>query len=385
MMLFIRRSGASLMSRLSVTLLVVSSLLGSYLSSSEAAEAADTASALNSPDRAIIAYTPELKQSSAFTGLPANLLELSPRAAEAADLLKVRPYVEYLFKMRREGLTKPGLADKRVTALKLNIYHKMAIGALEVRKCTARIDRELAYAYDIEASVSGRRNKLVARTNTINFLQFGVLGAIRTGMLMNSHTSHAMLDSSNYIRSTTSGIGVVLTSLTFMEMKSGKRKIDTDPNSLAGIYSIESARPLYLPGMVWTFLNSTPPEIKNGVSRREILLKQWLSLRKLDPANLPRIHSIAATPQKPDEETESIRTLNDRIFMLHDLHAMIEQLDFEIYELSKVVSGDSAPPGLAPYGVTDQNTNGPVDENTTKAVHGATLNRSLEQEGRTSK
>jgi hypothetical protein len=343
------------------------------------AEAADLVSEDKVPDRAIIAYTPELKSTSVLSDLPASLTELTPRAAEAADLLKVRPYVEYLFKLRRDGSTRPGLADKRVTAIKLNIYRKMAIGALEVRKCTARIDRELAYAYDTEATVSARRNKLVARTNTINFLQFGVLGAIRTGMLMNGHNSHAILDSSNYLRSTSSGLGVILTTLTFMEMKSGNRKIDTDPNSLAGIYSIESARPLYLPGMVWTFLNAVPPDAKNGVSRREILLKQWQALRQLDPANVPRIHSIAAAPEKEDETTESIRTLNDRIFMLHDLHAMIEQFDFELYELQKVVSGDSAPAGLAPYGVVDLSTNGPVDENTTTAVHGATINRSLEQ------
>jgi hypothetical protein len=382
MAFFMRPYGATLASRLCLSLLLVSSVVASFV---QAARAADVASALYAPDRAIIAYTPELKKSSALTDLPTSLTELTPRASEAADLLKIRPYVEYLFKLRRDGLTRPGLADKRVTAIKLNIYHKMAIGSLEVRKCTARIDRELAYTYDIEASVSGRRAKLVARTNTINFLQFGVLGAIRTGMLMNSHNSHAILDSSNYIRSTSSGLGIILTSLTFAEMKSGKRKIDTDPNSLAGIYSIESARPLYLPGMVWTFLNAVPPDAKNGVSRREILLKQWQSLRKLDPANVPRIHSIAAAPQTTSEETESIRTLNDRIFMLHDLHAMIEQFDFELYELQKVVSGDSASPGLAPYGVMDLHTNGPVDANTATAVHGATINRSLEQEGRTNK
>ena len=353
--------------RMLLALLVVSALL------------APLTSPANAADKELIAYTPELKSSSALNALPPSLTELTPRTAEAADLLNVRPYVEYLLKMRREGLTKPGFADKRAMSVKLNIYRRMAIGALEVRKCTGRIDRELAYAYDIESSVSGRRQKLIARTNTLNFLQFGVLGAIRTGMLMNSKNSHAILDASNYIRSTSSGIGVILTSLTFMEMKSGKRQIDTDPNSLAGIYSIESARPLYLPGVIWTFLNAVPPDASNKVSRREILMQQWLTLRKLDPANLPRIHSIAAAPQKPDEETESIRTLNDRIFMLHDLHAMIEQFDFEIYELHKLISGDSAPPGLAPYGVSDQSTSGPVDQNTTTTVHGATINTSVKQ------
>ena len=203
---------------------------------------------------------------------------------------------------------------------------------------------------------------MVRYTTIANFSQFGALGSARTGILINGKVPEATQNASNYLRIIAASTSIFLASMVVLERRSGKRKFDTDPNALAGIFDIESARGYYLPELVWNFLNAPPPE--GGASRKERLVKQWQAFRHVNPANTTFIHRVTATPQTEEEKKETVKILEDRIFMLHDLHAVIEQFDGELLELVNAVSNGGPMPiaatesvsgiAMAPAKKTDQ-------------------------------
>lgn len=263
---------------------------------------------------------------------------LSAKAKDAADLLHVTDWVQRLFALPHQDQP----TDRRAIMMKMIIYKRVMAAILEMRKTTARIDKELAYAYDVQSGLLARRGKMVRYTTIANFSQFGAMGTARTGLLINGKVPEATQNASNYLRIIAASTSVFLASMTVLERRSGKRKIDADPNALAGIFDIDSARAYYLPDVVWNFLNEPPPE--GGASRKERLVKQWQTLRHLNPSNTTYIHRITATPLTEEEKTETVRILEDRIFMLHDLHAVVEQLDAELLELVNAVSSSGPMP-----------------------------------------
>jgi hypothetical protein len=268
--------------------------------------------------------------------------KLTPGAREAGELIGCLAMVERVIAAQESGQKGPAAA-KRLAMMKMMIYKRMWSGVLDVRHATDRIDKELANSYDVRDGLIAKRNALVSYTNIGNFMQGGTLGSTRTGILMDSVLPPHYNQASNYIRIVTSSLGISLSALSLFLSKTGSRKIDDDPNSLSGFFSVPSTQKYYLSGMVWKFINRIPPDHPGTETRRERLVRQWERMGRLKSKKQHMIHKLASAPQSEKEKNERIGLITDRIFMLHDVHALIEELDENFLELHKAISSSSPP------------------------------------------
>ncbi|MBK9203696.1 MAG: hypothetical protein IPL73_14940 [Candidatus Obscuribacter sp.] len=120
-----------------------------------------------------------------------------------------------------------GVDNQRVQELELHLLERTLTGALELQVATDKVDEDLYYNYHIALSeLLQNRAKWLQYNYNANFLQSGILGIV-AGRLYLSRHSYAgdrmfVISGSN---------GTALTLLAMLQMRGGKRKVDTSPKS----------------------------------------------------------------------------------------------------------------------------------------------------------
>jgi hypothetical protein len=283
------------------------------------------ADAATSPDVALRSSDTYASSSSSST--------LNPQAREVAILLGILPKVERLMELKRARVSQgaEGMSDEEL-ALKVDVLDRVLDGTLEVRMVSDRIDRELSWSFTGQGMLQAKRQKILNYLFTLNFVQGGTLGII-SGPLFLHHLNIAGTE----MLLLASSIGLGLSAISLLQMRSGHKSIDGETTVLANVFQLPQPEPPHRLDTVVKFMTSVPPESKDNKTRIESLVEEWKRghyLRSTDPAHLKK---LAAVQPEAQEFRENIRLISERIRMLFDTQWTVQQLDGEMLELMRAI------------------------------------------------
>lgn len=245
---------------------------------------------------------------------------LSSGAQEMAKSLNLLASLAELQQMKQSGVD-----SQRMQELEVHLLEKTLTGALELQVATDKVDEDLYYNYHIALSeLLQNRAKWLQYNYNANFLQSGILGIV-AGRLYLSRHSYAgdrmfVISGSN---------GTALTSLAMLQMRGGKRKVDTSPNSLAEVFKLQTDPDDRFSAFVSRLLNAPPPGSSDGKTRAELLNDAWrkaqITTMKLDSAQ-----AMSAISAMPSHKFDTIKIVENRIVLLQSLKKELESFQGDV-------------------------------------------------------
>jgi len=202
---------------------------------------------------------------------------------------------------------------------------------------------EVGHEIDAEFKALNRmerlKNRVVQLTDSLNFLQGGVLGQIANSLGLTGKPQY--VKSANYTVIATSAIGTGMAALSMLEQHGGWRPDKAKPNALGAAFGKNSERIDFSPVTI-QYLNSVAPDSKPNLSRRETLIKYWKESKVLS-VNINRdseVQKLSAEGKAHHWWSETIKMVNNRLTMLFDLRAVLRSSNVGFYELLKAVDSD---------------------------------------------
>ena len=211
-------------------------------------------------------------------------------------------------------MTKNQAAPSELTPLRQTILEKVVAASLQVDATIAQIDNEIAQSNEIRGYLSDKRDKAVNRANMMSIITGGALGATSEGLQLPSGENKA---------SSLIGIaaGVVSSSLAISGIrarKGGTRVFDFNSNMLAEFFERPTLDDSRYDSIVKSFLNDVAPTDPEGLSRKERLIRTWITLKRIDsPATSAGKNKIDRVTSQPSEKLPlTIDDLEDRSAIL---------------------------------------------------------------------
>jgi len=245
---------------------------------------------------------------------------LNGGAQEMAKSLHLMDSLAQLQQMKQAGVD-----NQRVQVLELHLLERTLTGALELQVATDKVDEDLYYNYHIALSeLLQNRAKWLQYNYNANFLQSGILGIV-AGRLYLSRHSYAgdrmfVISGSN---------GTALTLLAMLQMRGGKRKVDTSPNSLAEVFKLQTDPDDRFSAFVSRLLNAPPPGSTDGKTRAELLNEAWrkaqITTMKLDSSR-----DLSAISAMPSHKFDTIKIVENRIVLLQSLKKELESFQGDV-------------------------------------------------------
>jgi hypothetical protein len=228
------------------------------------------------------------------------------------------------------------------TTLRQEITEVVLTTSLQCQAVIAQIESETANAVAVKAAMQGRRDR-AGRTNAIaNIVANGSLQAVG-GMIQepfetnpNSRTEipgEAVAAAGTLMAA---GLGVIA----LQQAKGASLSAPIDPNMLAKVFKRPNNSKTEYPDVIWRYLNSVPPEAgKGGPTRRELLINRWVELGRVPPLTTVkgRAYARVLAGTVPQKNLLTIDLLDDRMAMLLDLRAEINQIYKELLNVMLVV------------------------------------------------
>ncbi|MDR3617626.1 MAG: hypothetical protein P4L53_28975 [Candidatus Obscuribacterales bacterium] len=257
---------------------------------------------------------------------------LTQQAEEAAKLLGIDSQVHRYLELKNDG--KLETVDREALRLQTTIVRKILTTGLELRTVSAKFDKEITLERQALDKVSRERDFVVAQTNNANFFQLNILAILIDGPLGES-ASKSRVRTSNYLNIVSGYTVGGLALLAFAEQRGGIRHSKAEPNLLGQPLGLDPPSDERLPPILWSYLNSTAPTSKRGLTRREQLLEYWKTANVL-PINVQKSSTkerVSALGPHHSKWCETIKLMNARVTMLFDLRAMTDLLNTGLVDL----------------------------------------------------
>jgi hypothetical protein len=268
----------------------------------------------------------------------------SPEAMEIAGHLGLTPLFHRLEELR--GKMEPSTRQfpnvelrEEYRDIKDEITERIEQAHLEVDYVQSELAIEIASQSELLQSYSRARDDLVNRTNVWSFRTNGILWAVAEGLSIPTYRTPRYS-----IPSGATGIiaGIVpsLFSIIAVRESSGfgyERK--PYPNMLAQLFQYSTVRRTEVPDSVLDYLRATPAFAKKGESRADWLINRWAEDKNLS------VFSDRSSKKQIDAITGEVQThltielVSDRLTMLQQLSALINQMNRPLLELMMVVRG----------------------------------------------
>lgn len=261
--------------------------------------------------------------------------ELRADAAELADLLNIRPVVEMLRTHQRSGKDMAD-APKALQSARLMCLWRMFVASEEVRKVVAQINFDIAVNNVHLETLNNRKRLTNNLINTFNFTQNGVLGIVKNSLAIGAVYPIFRQE----IAMTSFGMSGCLPIINMYAPNLIYRKTTDGANMLSHVtdpgYKPAYANQSYL----WKYFNSPIPGKGSNEPRREIILKHWEALKGLSASSEKQRDLMDGTNEKT--RLEGIKTVSQRIEILHDFKTHIEEFDGALFELHQAVTNVQA-------------------------------------------
>jgi len=274
------------------------------------------------------------RSNTSATTLPALTTEgLSVEAQKLAQELGID---EKLARLKATQSAQNDSSLLRALLLKQSLTEIIVSESFEVRSCLSNLETEIAQADDLQAFLEERRDKAI-RLNTIaNFLSGGITGIVGGGLKLGG----ANEQSANGIDT---GEGITQTTLALWALKqqSGEKKVVAGtPNMLAKLFDKDSVHTERdYPPTVWHYLNRVPENSQTGLTRQQELLKRWYKLKVISnkKQNVSSKEVVGHITGTHPQTIVSIDLLDARSAMLHDVRALVSEMDHPLLELMQAV------------------------------------------------
>ena len=265
--------------------------------------------------------------------LISNSSGLSADTSNLAKSLGILPQLDQLQTLKQ---TKSSSND--LIALKIELLESILTASYETRSVVNKIDKEIAMSGEVSTYMVNIVD-LALRMNTyVNFISGGITRMVTGGLTLGS-VNHIAPDTLTAIE------GVIQTSLASWGVWQlrGEKRLERSgkENMLAPMFDPSSRNAVNYPPSVWTYLNSSPTGSNTEPSRREMLLDHWykhglyLMNNKRKTSDADRVQKVSGTNQISFRLTADI--LKDRMTMLTDLRATVEQMDDNLLEILQVI------------------------------------------------
>lgn len=273
------------------------------------------------------------RQIALASGASVSNRTLTPGAREAATLLGILPQVEKYMAMQQANPNREfGQYTDQELGMKVDLLDRIMGECLEVRVVADRIDRELAWSWSGKGMLEAKKQKILNYLFTLNFMQGGTLGVLSGPFFLHNEPKVG-----SQLLLLASSIGLGLSLISFYEARHGSKHIDGGTTVLADIYRLQQPPQLHHPEVVLKFLDSVPPGVTNGKTRREELIDSWKRNHYLKSMDETSLIKLAAVEGKTENLKESIGLMGCRIRMLFDCQWAIEQLDSELLDLLRAL------------------------------------------------
>lgn len=282
-----------------------------------------------------LAQTKQVNTQSDTAAPAAQVLRLSPEAAQVADEIDVTSLIE---KLRSEQATGPAVSLQTLV-IRQQITEKVMAASLDVDSVNAIIDSEIQQIRSIRSVLQSRRDKAQNIINLASLVTGGALGVVNTALQFNSSTANLG-----------NGIGVgggaasVVLSLVGMHKQGGRLTLGDSPRMLARFFGRQpvaaEAIPSVYPEVVWSYLNSASPSDLGKGTRSEQLIAKWQREGKLvqNKSSKAEGRVDAVTGHISQAHKFSIDELDDRVAMLQDVRARVSLMKRELGQIMRGLS-----------------------------------------------
>ncbi len=275
-----------------------------------------------------------LQPAFAFTK-PAPIRLTKEDALQGADILGIRAAVDRLLTIQAQTGGDPKNQPEETQLLKSLILRKILRGVLEIRQACNKIDFELAYAYDVMKREQRREAFIFELFNLANFAQLSTFYTLEP--FVRQHNQFVM----SAIFTTTSGsLGTTIATLSKLYARMAKADHVAPPKVLAHMVDGWPVDTEHMPPLVNKFLDAEAIDYKG--TRREELFATWKQRYGVDASNKEELCGIK------DKKRASVSLLDKRILLLWSLRTCVQDFDYDLLALLKLVKGHVAKmPGSA--------------------------------------
>jgi hypothetical protein len=284
------------------------------------------------------------------TGINLTDSSVSPNGVQVAEIIGLVPVLNKLQDLRPRLSQIKGAAPTLENLALRQDYNDAKMEArqvieqanLEVDYVLAEINAERNLYAEILDSLTGKRDKLVARSNAASYYTNGVLWAVGEGFDIPTYRVPKCSIPSGTI-SILAGVVPSFFSLWAMHQYDGKKlNSEDDPNMLAKLFDYPTNREVDYPASVLAFFNSVPPKGASKKSRKDQLIDRWISDDNMhsftDRKSKVQLDSITAGASQ--KKGLSIDVLGARQYMLEQLASEVMKMKRMLLELSLAAKGD---------------------------------------------
>lgn len=267
--------------------------------------------------------------------------ELSPLGVQFASKLGVLSKIQKLQTIRAQANTDASSKLEQL-ALKEELVESIFICAEELRTVIARVNSEIADTSEVHAHLSEGRDRAVRINTYANLVSGGITGMVGGGLKLGdvNHLAPDLIDTTEGV------IQTALATWALAQQRGEERYIRKSPGLLSHLMNRTSEVEGDFPPSVWAYLNLPSRNANDTIVKS--LVDRWFTL------NLCLKHSghresrasrqLRLSSDEKKNNKVTIDVLEDRMAMLSDLRACIEQMDFLILELMHCVRGTRTVP-----------------------------------------
>ena len=260
-----------------------------------------------------------------------QLPKLSPGAEEVAREIGVTPLIERLYRLPEHDRGAALTMSVEALSLRQEITEVVLGASLEVDGITAEIDSELAQISAIRGDLEARRDHAIGLNTIANIIASGATGVVGTALQFKNSTANL----GNAIGVAGAGISTLLSLIGLRQQRGGHRALGVAPNLLARLFDKKPEFHSDYPAEVWTYLNAVPPAEPGKETRRELLIKHWTELGRIESIETPKGQRKIEllTSSISQQRSLTIDVLNDRGAMLADVRAQVSLIKRDLSKL----------------------------------------------------
>jgi hypothetical protein len=269
---------------------------------------------------------------------------LSGDAIEVANVLHLTPLFRQLEDLRKQvevfkGEKVPSELREQLRDVKEDIRETIEQARLEVDFVQAELSVELAGQSELLRAYSEARDNRVNFANIWGFRTNGALWALAEALDIPTYKRPRYSIPSGTIGILAGIVPSAFSILAVRESSGGHYDRAPRPNMLSKIFDYPCVPRIDYPDDVLAFLRTVPAKSRPGYSRIDQLVDRWIADKNIhifsDRNSTKQLDVITGTVQN----RLTIQSISDRLTMLQQLSAIINQMNRPLLELMMAVRG----------------------------------------------
>lgn len=281
---------------------------------------------------------PNIASSEAIKNIP-NKPQFSLGAKEIAQNIGIMPLIDKLYSLPPEELgLNGGTMSLQALTLRQRILEAVVASSLETDGILAEIDNEIAITNEHRAALEAKRDRTLAINNVVNFVTSGAFGVL-SGALAYKESTANWANAAGILSGSSS---IILSAIGIKQQHGKAAPLGVAPNMLAKILDRDPEFHSDYPKNILLYLNSVAPLEMSQHTRKELLIKQWLDVGRIDSLDSKKGQNKIAllTSGVSQQVPVSIDVLMDRAAMLDDLRAQISLIKRDLSKLMLTIKAN---------------------------------------------